>query len=160
MFVQEMALQLINVDLDIESKDSLDCLCIEQSAADIHRLHCGPSGLGLFTSLECANSRGNCEPDSAIKKACEVIESLDEWAATEWNAAGHQCFDLGNEAPGMDHRWSSVLRHAILPKLVDLGASIAFTAYPRDKRELALEATPLLPVLHLRRSTNLNTALQ
>lgn len=130
-----MPLRFINVDLDIESKKPLGYLCLELSTSDIHHLHCGPTGRGYLARLECANGGDSCEPDSIINQFCDAIERLDERASAEWQAANSRSFDLGYETTGLDQRWCSTLRHSTLFRVVSLGASIAFTAYPRDPSE-------------------------
>ncbi len=130
-----MPLRFINVDLDIESTKPVDYLCLELSTSDIHHLHCGPTGRGYLARLECANGGDSCEPDSIINQFCDAIERLDERASAEWQAANFRCFDLGYETTGLDQRWCSTLRHSTLSRVVALGASVAFTAYPRDPSE-------------------------
>jgi len=138
-----MALQFINVDLDIESKKSLDYLCLELSSFEIHHLHCGPSDRGFFARLECANGGESCEPDSVICKFCDALESLDDRATNEWKSARLRCFDLGFETSGSDLCCQSFLRHKTLSRVVALGASIAYTAYPRDQSEQVVAGNPL-----------------
>lgn len=130
-----MALRFINVDLDIESNKSLDYLCLELTSGEVHHLHCGPSERGFFARLECANGGDTCEPDSIINQFCEAIEQLDERATQEWKDAHYRCFDLGYEANDSGHRWTSSLRHSTLSRVVAIGASVAFTAYPKDQSE-------------------------
>ena len=130
-----MPLQFINVDLDLESGKPLDYLCLELSTSDIHHLHCEPSGRGYSARLECANGGDSCEPDSIINQFCDAIEQLDERASAEWQAANFRCFDLGYETTGSDQRWCTALRHHTLSRVVSIGASIAFTAYPKNPSE-------------------------
>jgi len=132
-----MPIQFINVDLEIESKKPLDYLCVNilSGRSDMHILFCGPTGRGFLASLECADGGDSCEPDSIINVFCEAIEQLDKRALTEWKAANFRCFDLGYETNGLDQRWRSILRHSTLTRVVSIGASIAFTAYPRDRSE-------------------------
>jgi hypothetical protein len=131
----KMPLRFINVDLDIESKQPLDHLCLELSTWDIHHLYCGPSERGFLARLECANGGETCEPDSIINKFCDAIERIDERALGEWQAANFRCFDLGYETTGADQRWNSAIRHSTLSRVVSIGASLAFTAYPRNPSE-------------------------
>lgn len=130
-----MAVQFINVDLDIESRESLDYLCLELSSSGIHHLHCGPVGRGFFARLECSNGGDMSDADSVINKFCHALESLDERAAAQWKAAHRRCFDLGYETSGSDQCWQSDLRLKTLSRVVALGASIAFTVYPGNQRE-------------------------
>ncbi len=146
-FAKKMAVRFINVDLDIESTKSLDYVCLELSRSGIHHLHCGPSGRGFFARLECAEGGDTCEADSVICKFCDAIESLDERASNEWKAAYRRCFDLGYETSGSDLCWQSDLQHQTLSRVVALGASIAFTVYPRDQSEQDETGQPPLAAL-------------
>ena len=132
-----MAVQFINVDLDIESRDSLAYLCLELSSSDVHHLHCEPGERGFFARLECSNGGDTSEADSVINKFCSALESLDERAAAQWNAAHRRCFDIGYETSGSDQCWQSDLQRKTLSRVVALGASIAFTVYPRSQSEQA-----------------------
>ena len=130
-----MAVRFINVDLDIESKKSLDYLCLELSSSDIHHLHCEQGDRGFFARLECSNGGDTSDADSVILKFCNALESLDERASAQWKAAHRRCFDLGYETSGSDQCWQSDLQIKTLSRVVALGASIAFTVYPRSQSE-------------------------
>ena len=130
-----MAVRFINVDLDIESRKSLDHLCHELSSSDIHHLVCEPGERGFFARLECSNGGETSDADSVINKFCDALETLDERASAEWKAAHRRCFDLGYETSGSDLCWQSDLRHETLSRVVALGASISFTVYPGDQSE-------------------------
>jgi hypothetical protein len=142
-----MAVQFINVDLDIESTKSLDYLCLELSRSGIHHLHCGPSGRGFFAKLECADGGDTSEAASVICKFCDAIESLDERASNERKAAHRRCFDLGYATSGSDLCWQTELQHKTLSRVVALGASIVFTVYPRDQSEQDETGQPPLAAL-------------
>ena len=137
-----MPLRFINVDLEIESNNSLDYLCLDLSSSGVHHLYSGPSGRGYLARLECADGGDTCEPDSIIMKFCDAIDHLDERASEEWKNAKFRCFDLGYEAIDSDQTWQSALRHATLSRVVALGASIYFTAYPKNQSEQAAPCNP------------------
>ena len=130
------AVRFINVDLDLESRKSLDYLYLELSSSEIHHLHCGPSERGFFARLECANGGETCEPDSVINRFCEALESLDERAQDEWSAAHHRIFDIGYEVADSTVRWHSELRSATFIRVTALGAAIGFTVYPNGNEPL------------------------
>ena len=130
-----MAVQFINVDLDIESKTSLDYLCLELSSSDIHHFHCEPGERVFFARLECSNGGETSEADSVINEFCNALESLDERASEQWKSAYRRCFDLGYEISGSDQCWQSELGANTLLRVAALGASIAFTVYPRSRSE-------------------------
>jgi hypothetical protein len=130
-----MAVQFINVDLDIESRESLDYLCLDLSSSDIHHLHCEPGERGFFARLECSSGGDTSEADSVINKFCNALEALDERASAQWKAAHRRCFDLGYETTGSDQSWQSDLQLKTLSRVIALGASIAFTVYPRSQSE-------------------------
>jgi len=141
-FANKMAVRFINVDLDIESRNSLDYLCLELSSSGIHHLHCEPGERGFFARLECSNGGDTSEADSVINQFCDGLESLDKRASEQWMSAHRRCFDIGYETSGSDQCWQSDLKLRTLSRVVALGASITFTVYQRSQSEQASAGNP------------------
>lgn len=126
-----MAVKLLNVDLELESAEPLDFLCLELSGWGIHHLHCEPTGRGFSAALECSTGTQPGGVDELICRFCEAIEGVDERARGQWDAANQRCFDVGCEVTDATQQWQAAIRPATLVRVAALGASIGFTVYPR-----------------------------
>lgn len=121
-------IQLVNVDLEVVSGESLDKICAAFSPSEVYHLYNGKSGSGYFASFE-ADSLG-ADAEGLIHIMCDAIESFDDETKELWFRAKSRVFDIGYEYTGGDVFTKQQLKFDTLKRVVDLKSSIVFTYYP------------------------------
>jgi hypothetical protein len=117
-----------NVDLEIRSPFDLKVL----EAAVTGRLFVLHSGVvrdEFFLSMELPGAAG---PDAAIEHLGRTLLSLPASARDVWAQARDRVFDIGLEALDGDEPYALSLAAQTIKTLVELGARVAFTIYPRS----------------------------
>ena len=133
--------EFLNVDLEIESSESLDV--IAQVFGDrVHVLHNGPyQEMEYLLALEIYAGNDD-DPESIIAAFCDLIEGLSGKAKKAWLKAKSRRFDLGIESG------TAVSKERFRPLCLDLSASIlkrvaaldgeiVITVYPPDPKAAA-----------------------
>lgn len=118
-----------NVDLEIESRSSLDLL-VKELGRKVLVLHSDWIGNDRYLlSLETARDAKNA--DATINALCSVVERLSPKAKRLWNAALRKEFDIGYENRSFPSRFT--LRAGTVKRVAKLGATLAVTCYERNK---------------------------
>ena len=125
--------EFLNVDLEIESNESLDV--IAQAFGDrAHVLHNGPyQEMTYLLALEIYAGDDN-DPESIIEAFCDLIEELSGKAKKAWRKAVARRFDIGfesgTEAPKKFTPLCVGLSTAVLKRVAALDGEIVITVYP------------------------------
>jgi hypothetical protein len=85
----------LNVDLEIGSYSSLDCLA-EEMGNTVLVLHSGPSA-GRERLLCLEGVRWSNTPDAAARELCRAVERLSPSARGVWDRARRREFNIGFE---------------------------------------------------------------
>jgi len=125
-----MATEFLNVDLDLESKKSLQPL-LSELGEQVHVLYDGPSeNDSNLVALEVYEGDDE-DPDSIINAFCQLIEKLSPKGKAAWKACSMRRFDIGFES-GVSGRPLCVdLDCKTLQRVADLSGSIGVTIYPK-----------------------------
>ena len=121
-----MAIQFLNVDLEIESDEPLQPLA-DYFGDKVIVLSCGERGNYYQAAFE-APSEG--DPDTLIGYFCTLIESLRKKERKMWDSAFLRDFNLGYESGLEPQCFESKLRSTTISRIRDIGASITVTIYP------------------------------
>ena len=122
----------LNVDLEIVSSNSLDCLAEGMSKA-ITVLHSGPIGRRHLLCLE--SSRWRNTPDAAARDLCGAVEQLSPAARSFWERARRKEFNVGYELQTGLRAVQVTQQPDTVRRIVALGATVAFTCYRGDGSE-------------------------
>ncbi len=125
-----MKIHFINVDLEIESHESLQSIA-DSFGQDVTVLGCGNWGNHFHAAFE-AEGTGS-DPDSIINFFCMLVESLDETGRTVWDRAFLKEFNIGYESGLEPRSFESSLRSQTISKIHAIGASIKITIYPPNE---------------------------
>ena len=125
-----MKIHFINVDLEIESRDSLQSIA-DSFGQDVSVLGCGKWGNHYQAAFEVAGSFG--DPDSMINYFCMLVESLDKNERLSWNNAFLKEFNIGYESGAEPRSYESSLRSETISRIHSVGASIKITIYPPEE---------------------------
>ena len=132
--------EFLNVDLEIESNESLDP--IAQSFGDqVHVLHNGPhQEIPYLLALEIYAGNDH-EPESIIEAFCDLIEGLSGKGKSAWRQAKARRFDIGIESgTGVPKRFMPLclgLSTTILKRVAALSGEVVITVYPPDPKVMA-----------------------
>jgi hypothetical protein len=125
--------EFLNVDLEIESKQSLDILA-QQFGDKVHLLYNDYRDDGTYLlSLEIYSGDDH-DPDSIVNAFCDLISNLSGRAKILWRKASARRFDIGIASGLRTNRNSKALRLVLAPKTLErisaLSAEIVVTVYP------------------------------
>ena len=129
-----MAVQFLNVDLEIESPRPLCHVFTDFSYAEIHCLNYFETDRGHFANFEISSVRG--DPNSIMADFCDAIEDFRDDARSVWTGAHRRTFDLGYESDASTGSTRSDLKADTLRRAAALGASVVITIYPMHLPEL------------------------
>jgi hypothetical protein len=125
-----MPTEFLNVDLDLESKKSLDSL-VGELGEKVHVVYNGPSEEKThLVALEVYEGDDE-DPDSIINAFCKLIEKLSPAGRAAWQTCSMRRFDLGFESGVSGHPLCIDLDPETLKRVAGLGGSIGVTIYPR-----------------------------
>jgi hypothetical protein len=125
--------EFLNVDLELESKESLD-LIAREFGDRVHILHNGPiQTIPHLLALEVYAGDDN-DPESIIEAFCDLIDRLSAKAKATWRKATARRFDIGIEsATGENKKFGALclsLSPATLKRVAALDAEVIITVYP------------------------------
>jgi len=125
--------EFLNVDLELESKESLDV--IAQEFGDmVHVLHNGPlQDIPYLLALEIYAGDDH-DPESIIEAFCDLIEKLSAKGKKAWRKCLARRFDIGIESgTGIAKRFGALclsLSPETLKRVSALSAEAVITVYP------------------------------
>jgi hypothetical protein len=118
-----------NVDLDIESRQSLTSIAAELGAK-IDVCYCGPYLGRHLLAFEIAGLPKG--PDGTIHALCSLIERLSSGGRHLWKSARRKEFDIGYDVRSSEQSLRFTIRANTLQRVSNLGATLAVTLY-RDR---------------------------
>jgi hypothetical protein len=130
--------EFLNVDLELESKESLD-LIAQEFGDRVHVLHNGPlQDIPYLLALEVYAGDDN-DPESIIEAFCDLIEALPAKAKASWRKCTARRFDIGIESGvGVAKRFGALclsLSPETLKRVAALSAEAVITVYPPRQPE-------------------------
>ena len=129
-----MPTEFLNVDLDLESRKSLEPL-IRELGDRVHVIYDGPSEEKThMAALEVYEGDDN-DPDSIINAFCRLIERLSPAAKSVWESCSMRRFDIGFESGVSGHPLCVDLDSETLQRVAGLSASVGVTIYPKKLRK-------------------------
>jgi len=128
--------EFLNVDLEVESKESLDAIA-QEFGDRVHVLHNGPHGeVPYLLALEIYAGDDN-DPESIIEAFCDLIEDLTGKGKKAWRNAVARRFDIGIESGTQVTKQKFTplcldLSTAILQRIAAIEGEVVITVYPPD----------------------------
>jgi hypothetical protein len=126
--------EFLNVDLEIESGESLDAIA-QEFGDRVHVLHNGPYQEMTFLLALEIYAGDDEDPESVIEAFCDLIEGLTGKAKKAWQKARARRFDIGIES-GTEvpkQRFTPLclaLSTDTLARLASIGGEVVITVYP------------------------------
>ena len=125
--------EFLNVDLELESNESLDRIA-QEFGDRVHVLHNGPlQDIPYLLALE-VYAGDDHDPESIIEAFCDLVEALPAKAKTSWRKCTARRFDIGIEsATGVAKRFGALclsISPATLKRVSNLSAEVVITVYP------------------------------
>jgi len=125
--------EFLNVDLEIEAKESLD-LIAQEFGDRVHVLHNGPcQDIPYLLAVEIYAGDDH-DPESIIEAFCDLIEDLPPKAKALWRKCTARRFDIGIEsATGVANRFGALclsMSPVTLKRVSALSAEVVITVYP------------------------------
>src|SRR5271154_5808736 len=106
--------EFLNVDLELESKESLD-LIAQEFGDRVHVLHNGPlQDIPHLLALEIY-AGDDQDPESIIEAFCDLIEALSAKGKASWRKSTARRFDIGIESGTGDAKRFSALCLSLNP---------------------------------------------
>ena len=122
-----MAVEYLNVDLEIESPRSLSHILQEFSESGIDCLGYFETGRGHFANFEVTALPS--DPNSIVSEFCDAIEGFREDAAATWSSAHRRTFDVGFDSDGSAGCSRFEIKADTVRRAAALGASLGVTIY-------------------------------
>jgi len=125
--------EFLNVDLELESQESLD-LIAREFGDKVHILHNGPiQTIPYLLALEVYAGDDN-DPESIIEAFCDLIDDLSAKGNATWRKATARRFDIGIESATGDSKKFGALCLSLSPgtlkRVAALSAEVIITVYP------------------------------
>ena len=125
--------EFLNVDLELESKESLD-LIAQEFGDKVHVLHNGPlQDIPYLLAVE-VYAGDDRDPESIIEAFYDLIEALPAKAKASWRKCAARRFDIGIESgAGVAKRYGALclsLSPQTLKRVAALSAEVVITVYP------------------------------
>ena len=125
--------EFLNVDLELESNESLDRIA-QEFGDKVHVLHNGPlQDIPYLLAVEIY-AGDDRDPESIIEAFCDLIEALPPKAKTLWRKCSARRFDIGIESgTGIAKRFGALclsLSPRTLKRVAALSAEAVITVYP------------------------------
>jgi hypothetical protein len=133
-----MPTEFLNVDLDLESKKSLEPL-ISEWGDRVHVLYHGPSGDQTHLAALEIYEGDDEDPDSIVNAFCRLVERLSPRGQAVWKTCSTRRFDIGFESGVSGRPLCIDLDPKTLRRVSDLSASVGVTIYPKkmEKKKLS-----------------------
>ena len=125
----------INVDLEVESSESLDRLCRELVTAGAIVLYNDSIDNEFMATIEIEDEESRNDPNSIIASFCRAINSLTEEAHSTWTRANRRVFDIGYESYLPEGAFNSDLTSEVIHQISKCGADLRITIYQRSRKE-------------------------
>ena len=123
-----MAVEYLNVDLEIEAPGPLCHILQEFSGSGIDCLGCFETERrGHFANFEVTALPS--DPNSIVAEFCDEIERFGEGAEATWAGAHRRTFDVGFDSDGSAGCRRFELKADTVRRVADLGASLGITIY-------------------------------
>jgi hypothetical protein len=125
--------EFLNVDLELESKESLD-LIAQEFGDKIHVLHNGPlQDIPYLLAVE-VYAGDDRDPESIIEAFCDLIEDLPAKGKASWRKCTARRFDIGIESgTGATKQFGALclsMSPRTLKRISALSAEVVITVYP------------------------------
>lgn len=125
--------EFLNVDLELESHESLDLIAGEFGDR-VHILHNGPlQDIAYLLGVEIYAGDDH-DPESIIEAFCDLIDRLPAKAKASWRKCTARRFDIGIESSATpSKRFGALclsLSPATLKRVAALSAEVIITVYP------------------------------
>jgi hypothetical protein len=130
-----MPAAFINVDLEVESSESLDHLCHELVSAGAIVLYNDSIDNGFMATFEIEDEKSRNDSNSLIASFCRAINGLTEDAHSTWTRANRRVFDIGYESHLPEGAFSSDLTSEVIHQISKCGADLRITIYQRSTKE-------------------------
>ena len=123
-----MAVQYLNVDLEVEGPRPLCHILQEFSGWDIDCLGCFETEhRGHFANFEVTALPS--DPNSIVSEFCDAIEEFGDDAERTWAGARRRIFDVGFDSDGSAGCCRFELKTDTVRRVANLGASLGITIY-------------------------------
>ena len=123
-----MAVQYLNVDLEVEGPRPLCHILQEFSGWDIDCLGCFETERrGHFANFEVTALPS--DPNSIVSEFCDAIEGFGDDAERTWAGARRRIFDVGFDSDRSAGCCRFELKTDTVRRVADLGASLGITIY-------------------------------
>ncbi len=137
--------EFLNVDLELESKESLDRIA-QEFGDKVHVLHNGPlQDIPYLLAVEIY-AGDDRDPESIIEAFCDLIEDLPAKAKASWRKCTARRFDIGIQSgAGVARRFGALclsLSPATLKRVSALLADLVITVYPPMPPETKTKTKP------------------
>ncbi len=127
-----MEIQILNVDLEVESSENLQIL-IDDLGEDVSVLYHGENGSGYnFVSFEIRSPAVNKDIDGLVSAFCCLIENLSPEARLIWDRSFTRKLDAGFSSGNSPRSYQTEIRAETIEQAARIGASIAITIYPES----------------------------
>jgi hypothetical protein len=130
-----MPAAFINVDLEVESSESLDHLCHDLVSAGAIVLYNDSIDNGFMATFEIEDEKSRNDSNSLIASFCRAINGLTEDAHSTWTRANRRVFDIGYESHLPEGAFSSDLTSEVIHQISKCGADLRITIYQRSTKE-------------------------
>jgi hypothetical protein len=124
-----MEIKFLNVDLEIESTDSLKPI-IDDLGEDVFVLYDGKNGSGYNLAAFELGDMGDSDVDSKISSFCHLIKNLLPEVRAIWDKCCSRKFDAGFESGDSPQSYRAEIRAETVKAAAEVGASIVVTIYP------------------------------
>ena len=122
-----MAVQYLNVDLEIEGPGQLSHILQEFSESGFSCLGCFETRRGHLANFEVTALPS--DPNSIVAEFCDAIESFREDAGATWAGAHRKTFDVGFDSDGSAGCSRFELTADTVRRAAELEASLGITIY-------------------------------
>ncbi len=122
-----MAVQYLNVDLEIEGPGQLSHILQEFSESGFSCLGCFETRRGHLANFEVTALPS--DPNSIVAEFCDAIESFREDAGATWAGAHRKTFDVGFDSDRSAGCCRFELKTDSVRRVANLGASLGITIY-------------------------------
>ena|ERR1700683_670977 len=125
--------EFLNVDLELESNESLDVIA-QEFGDKVHVLHNGPLQQTAHLLAVEIYAGDDHDPESIIEAFCDLIEDLSPKGKASWRKCTARRFDIGIESgTGIAKRFGALclsLSPETLKRVAALSADAVITVYP------------------------------
>lgn len=126
-WLRSMAVQYLNVDLEVEGPRQLSHILQEFSESGFSCLGCFETERGHFANFEVTALPS--DPNSIVSEFCDAIEGFREDAAATWSSAYRRTFDVGFDSDGSSGCSRFEIKADEVRRVAALGASLGVTIY-------------------------------